>query len=407
MRRTDLSVVLALALLGSPLARAEDWPQWRGPGRTGLSKETGLLKSWPDGGPKKLWSIKTVGGGYSSPSIANGTIYITGADEKKGTLRALGLDGKRKWEQPFGTLFSSSHPVTRTSPTVEDGAVYIYSSKGRAARFDAKTGKGIWSVDTLKKFEGRNIRWGIAESPLIAGDLFLCHPGGPDAAIVALNKETGETVWTSKGLSERSAYCSPLLIRVGDMGQIVTQTEDHIVGLNAKTGKVLWKVQQRNKYAVHPNTPLFFDNMIFISSGYGHGSQLLRLSADGTKASQVWTERKLDCQHEGVLRIDGHIYGCPSRGRLVCMDPKDGKVLYRVKEVRKASITYADQRLYAYDEKGGAVSLLEVSPKGYKVHGQFPVKTGSGPHWAHPVVANGVLYIRHGEVLMAYDVKAG
>ena len=406
MRRIGSSLVPALALLAGSFALADDWPQWRGPDRTGVSKETGLLKAWPEDGPKELWAITNLGKGYGSPSIADGTIYITGAERNKAVLYALGLDGKCKWKEPYGALFTKIYPVTRTTPTVEKGCVYVYSSGGSAACFDAKTGKPKWTVDTMKKFEGQNIRWGIAESPLIVGDLYICQPGGPDAAVVALNKSTGKTVWTSKGLGERSAYCSPLLIQVGDMQGIVTQTEDNIVGLNARTGEVLWKIYQRNKYAVHPNTPLFFDNMIFISSGYGQGSQLLKLSADGTKASQVWRERRLDCHHEGVLLIDGYIYGSPSRGRLLCMDPKDGKVLYLVQEVKKASITCAGERLYAYDEKGGGVSLIEVSSKGYKICGRFTVKRGSGEHWPHPVVANGVLYVRHGEALMAYDVKA-
>jgi len=406
MTCTGVSAALVLGLAFTPAVVADDWPQWRGPDRTGISKETGLLKCWPEDGPKELWANQTLGKGFGSPSIVDGTIYLTGTERERGVLYALRLDGQVKWKQAYGTLFTRSYPVTRCTPTVEAGRVYVYSSGGCAACFDARSGERKWALDTLRKFDGRNIRWGIAESPLIAGELYICQPGGPDASVVALNKKTGRAVWTSKGLGERSAYCSPLLIRVGDMRQIVTQTEDHIVGLNAATGKVLWKAYQRNKYAAHPNTPLFFDNMIFVSSGYGHGSQLLKLSADGTKASQVWRERKLDCHHEGVLRIDGYMYGCPSRGRLLCMDPKDGKVLYLVKEVRKASITYADRRLYAYDEKGGGVSLVEVSCKGYKVHGQFSVKKGSGPHWAHPVVANGVLYLRHGEALMAYDVKA-
>ena len=334
------------------------------------------------------------------------TIYITGAEGGKGVLYALDLAGKIKWKQPYGTVWTKSYPLSRCQPTVEDGKVYLHSSNGWASCFEAETGKKVWMFDTLKKFRGQNIQWGIAESPLIVGNLFICHPGGRDTAVVALDKKTGGPVWTTKGFSEKSAYCSPLLVRIDSSEQIVTQTEDHIVGIAADSGKVLWKSPQRNKYAVHPNTPVFFDNMIFISSGYGHGSQLLKLSADGSQAKQIWTQPKLDSHHEGVLLIDGYLYGSPSKRKLLCMDPKDGKVVYEVDEVRKASIVYADERLYSYDERGGVVTLLDVSPSGYKVMGQFEAAEGSGPHWAHPVVANGVLYIRHGEALTAYDVKA-
>jgi outer membrane protein assembly factor BamB len=277
-----------------------------------------------------------------------------------------------------------------------------------AACLDATTGECKWSVDTFKTFGGKNITWGIAEGPLVAGDLFFCTPGGKDASVVALNKKTGQTVWASKGLSEKSAYCSPFLVELGGIQQILTQTEDHIVGLNAKTGELLWKSPQRNQYAVHPNTPIVFDGMVFISCGYGYGSQLLKIGADGKSAAQIWSEKQFDVHHEGVLRVNGLLYGSSMRGKFLCLDPKDGKVLYNVPAVKKASITFADGRIYAYDEKGGDAYLIDVSPTAGKVCGSFKVTDGSPAvaHWAHPVVANGVLYIRHGEALVAYDVKA-
>lgn len=406
MNRHLSAIVLALALLPCSAAPADDWPQWRGPERTGLSKETGLLKAWPEGGPKPLWAIDTPGKGYAAASVVGETIYLTGTEGRKGALYALDLSGKVKWRQVYGAEFTKSNPMSRTTPTVQDGSAYVYSGEGWAACFDAKTGKRTWAVDTFRVFRGRNIQWGIAESPLIVDGKFICHPGGPDAAVVALDKRTGKTVWTSKGLSDKSAYCSPIAVQVGSSQVILTQTENHIVGLDARSGKVLWKVPQRNRWAVHPNTPILFDGMVYISSGYRYGSQLLQLSDDGSKASPVWREKKLDNHHQGVLRIDGYIYGSSSGGRFYCLNPKDGSIVYQVKEVRKACIVYADERIYAYDERGGKVSLVQVSGKEYKLCGRFEISRGSGPHWAHPVVANGVLYIRHGEAFLAFDVKA-
>jgi len=405
MTRLGLVVGLGCVLAFGSAAAAGDWAQWRGPDRTGLSKETGLMKSWPAGGPKQLWAITTEGKGFGSVSVVGDTVYVTGAVGNRAVLYALGLDGKAKWSKPYGVAWTKSYPLSRSTPTVEAGRVYVYSSGGTAACFDAATGEQKWLVDTMKQFRGQNIRWGIAESPLIVDDLFICHPGGPDAAVVALNKATGKAVWTTKGLSEKSAYCSPIRVTVDGTDQIVTQTEGHVVGIASKTGKVLWQVPQKNRYAVHPNTPLVFDSMVYVSCGYGWGSQLIKLSAGGTKAAQVWRERKLDNHHEAVLRIDGRVYGSSSRGKFLCLNPSDGSILGQVDGVRKAGITYADGRIYAYDEKGGAVSLIEPTPAGGKVVGQFKVSEGSGPHWAHPVVANGVLYIRHGEALMAYAVK--
>jgi outer membrane protein assembly factor BamB len=407
MAKAGWLLASACVLLGGSLAWGEDWPQWRGPDRTGISKEKGLMQAWPEGGPKKLWSVTTPGKGYGSPSVVGDTIYITGDEEGgKGFLYALDLAGKIKWAKPFGAEWTKSYPLSRTEPTIDDGMAYVFSSMGVAACLDAKTGELKWSVDTAGTFGGRNIEWGIAESPLVAGELFYCTPGGKDASVVALNKKTGQTVWASKGLSERSAYCSPLLTELGGIQQVLTQTEDHIVGLAAKSGEVLWKSPQRNQYAVHPNTPIVLDSMVFISSGYGYGSQLLKIGADGKSASQIWSEKQLDVHHEGVLMINGLLYGSRMPGRFICLDPKDGKVLYTVAGVKKASITLADGRIYAYDEKGGDVFLIEVSPTAGKVCGSFKVTEGSLAHWAHPVVANGVLYIRHGESLMAYDIKA-
>lgn len=401
--------ILLIAMLmpiGGSAALSADWPQWRGPDRTGISRETRLLKDWPNDGPKKLWSIKTAGKGYGSPSVVGDTIYITGTEGNRGLLYAIGLDGKLKWKQAYGSEWTRSHAQARSQPTIVDGLAYVYGGMGTAACLDAKTGKLKWSVDTLRKFKGRNIQWGIAESPLVFDDKFICHPGGPDAAVVALNRLTGETLWTTRGLSDKSSYCSPLLVTCGGTRQIITQTEKNIVGIEAETGKVLWLHPQRNRYGVHPNTPLSFDGMIFTSSGYGYGSTLLKLSADGRKASEIWRERKLDNHFQGVLYLGGLIYGSPSKGRLCCLEPKVGKVVFSAQDVRKAAIIFADSRLYAYDEMGGRVTLLEITPAEFKVRGSFAVTEGSGPHWSHPVVANGRLYIRRGEALLCYDVRA-
>lgn len=405
--------MLLSALVAVSAALGDDWPQWRGPDRNGISKEKGLLKVWPEGGPKQLWAINTPGKGLAAPAIVGETIYLTGTEKKIGALYALSMDGKIKWRQPYGPEWTGTYPMARTTPTVTEGCVYLYSGAGRAVCLDAKTGKEIWSVDTLRQFKGKNIRWGIAESPLLVPPkgLFICHPGGPDAAVVALDKRTGKTVWTSKGLGEASAYCSPMYVDVGSKRQIITQTEKHVVGLDAADGSVLWKIPQRNRYAVHANTPLSFDGLVFITCGYRYGSQLIKLAPDGKGATQVWTEKMVDNHFQGALLLDGRIHSTShqskARGRLQCLNPKEGKVLYATKDVTKAAIVYAGGRIYAYAEKGGGVFLVKILPDAYQVTGQFrlPKGLGSGPHWAHPVVANGVLYIRHGEAFVAYDVK--
>ncbi len=405
-----LCVAMVTGMLAVSAAAGDDWPQWRGPERTGISKETGLLKTWPQDGPKRLWAVRTPGKGFAAPAVVGETLYITGNEgptkQPRGALYAIGTDGRLKWKLPYGREWGKSYQMARTSPTIEGERGYLVSGLGKVVCFDAKAGKELWAVETAKRFKGKNITWGIAESPLIVDDKVICHPGGPDAAVAALNKATGETVWTTKGFSEKSAYCSPMLKEMGGRKLIITQTENHIVGIDAADGTVLWKVPQRNKYAVHPNTPVIFNGMVFVSAGYGYGSQLLKLSDDGGEASQVWRERKMDNHFQGMVYVKGRLFGSGLRGNLYCMKPEDGSIVYAVREVRKAAILYAEGRLYAYDERGGKVSLVAVEPDSYTLAGQFRVGEGSGPHWAHPVLAHGVLYIRHGEALMAYDVKA-
>lgn len=400
-------VCMTIALSGM----AGDWPQWRGPERTGVSRETGLLKEWPAGGPAELWAIDTPGEGYAAPAVVGDTIYITGSagdkEDRQGILYALSAkDGSVKWERKYGAEWGESFPMSRTTPSVEDGSVYVYSGKGIAGSFDAATGEPKWSVDTFEKFGGRNIKWGVAESPLIVDNKFICHPGGTDAAVAALNKANGETVWTTRGLGEKSAYCSPFAVEAGGLQLILTQTEADIVGINAGNGAVVWKVPQKNKWSVHPNTPVVFDDKIFISSGYGYGSHLLKLAADGSAADVVWKQEALDSQFHGVLYAKDRLFGSAHSSCLMALDPEDGRVVYQVKEVRQAAIVYADGCIYGYDEKGGGVSLVEVETDTYKIKGSFKMTKGNGQHWAHPVVANGVLYIRHGKALVAYDVKA-
>ena len=409
--RISKTTVLALFAAGTTAACAGDWPQWRGPDRDAISDETGLLQAWPEGGPPQAWVVQTPGEGYAAPAIVGNRIYITGSvdsgRERTGELYALSTtDGSVQWRTTYGPEWGRSYSMSRTTPTYVEGRLYLYSAMGTAACFDARTGERRWSVDTIERFGGQNIRWGIAESPLVLDNMFICHPGGPDSSVVALNAATGETVWTTRGLSEASAYCSPISHRLGDRTLIVTQTAENIVGIDAATGEVLWKSPQKNRYSVHPNTPVIFDDKVFISSGYGHGSQLLALKSNGLAVERVWAEGRLDSQFQGTLYVRGRLFGSRMRGPLVCLDPATGKTVYEASEVRKASILYADNRLYAYNEKGGTLLLLDVREDGYAVNGSTRVSAGDGPHWAHPALSRGMLYIRHGTALVAYNVKA-
>jgi outer membrane protein assembly factor BamB len=403
----SILVVLPVVLGVISTAGAADWPQFRGPGRDGTSAETGLMKQWPKGGPAELWSCAGLGMGYSSVAVVDGVVYTCGMIRGQGYLFAIDSQGKIKYKVDYGPEWNKAgnSPGTRTTPTLDGERLYLMSGQGRIACCNAADGKRIWSVDTFEKFGGKNIRWGIAESVLIDGEKAICTPGGKDATMVALNKMTGETLWTSRGLSQLSAYCSPMLVERGGKRLVVTLVEKSLAGIDAGTGQVYWTMPHQVSYDIQAVSPLYKDGMVFVSNGYHHGSVGYALSADGTSAEQKWTEKSLDIQHGGAVLVDGKVHGSSTRGRWICLDLATGKVAFSDKLVGKGSVIYVDGMLYGYGENG-KVGLIRIKPDGYELVSSFQVKKGSDEHWAHPAISDGRLYIRHGDVLMCYDIKA-
>ena len=407
MRKSLLAVGLILLVCGSSVAW--DWPQWHGQNRDAKSDETGLLKKWPAGGPKEVWSVSGIGAGYSQAVITGGRIYITGVSDKQGTVSAFDLDGKLLWRKPYGPdggPWDRRFPGARTTPTVHDGRLYVLSSNERISCFDLD-GKALWQVDLRQRFGARLQRWGNAESVLIDGENVICTPGGNKAMLAALSRKTGETVWTTAGLPGLSSYCSPALIERGRTRLIVTMTSAHIIGVEAGSGRLLWKRAYRNKYGNHPVTPTYNDGLLYLTSGYNLGGVMLELSADGRSFTERWAEKRPDPTHGGVIHLDGHIYGsAQSRsGRWFCVELKTGAVKWGQPIVKNGCAVYADGLFYCYGERGN-LALVEMSPKAPRVVSRFRITKGRGKHWAHPSISNGRLYVRHGDVLMAYDIKA-
>jgi len=392
------------------VSTGKNWPQWHGENRDGKSSEKGLLKKWPQEGPKLLWSAEGLGEGFSTVSIANGIIYTTGITDKEGLLFAFDLNGKLKWKKPYGPEWTESHSGTRSTPTIDGDRIYIFSGQAAIYCLDAKTGDTKWSVDTLDKFSGKLLRWGVAESVLIDGKKVICTPGGENASVVALNKMTGETIWTTKGLSEKSAFCSPILVERGSKRLIVTMLAESVVGIDIETGKLVWstpvKSDGRRGRGNNPVTPVYLDGGIYTTSGYDKGGAMFELSADGSGVTTKWIDKILDVHHGGVVVIDGYIYGSRHKGNWVCLDWKSGEVKYENDQKGKGSITTAEGMLYCYDEKQGTVELVRATPEKFDVISSFKVPMGTDEHWAHPVICDGRLYVRHGDTLMAYDIKA-
>ena len=280
--------------------------------------------------------------------------------------------------------------------------------------FNAKTGEKIWQVDTLTKFDGKNIRWGMSGSPLIDGDKVYCTPGGKNGVIVALDKMTGRTIWATTGLDELSAYCSPILIERGGNRLLIDLIQKSVICVDADTGELIWRVPYQASSDTSIITPVYNDGCLYVTSvierQFTTGGIMLELSADGQTVKKKWSDQTLDCHHGGVVLVDGYIYGSNfnsiARGDWVCLDWETGKVMYEARwNGNKGSIIYADGMLYCYDENTGDVALVKPSPKRFEIVSSFGVTEGTGEHWGHPAISDGWLYIRHGDALMAYDIK--
>lgn len=405
MSRCHRACFFALTvLLLIPVARATDSPQFRGPDRDGVYPAAGLLKSWPEGGPKKLWSAAGIGEGFASVSVADGRIYATGEKSGTGYVSAHDLEGKPLWSRSYGEIHNGGgYPGTRTTPTFDGGRLYLLSSKGKAAAFDAASGEKVWEMDLAAAYDARNIRWGITESPLVLGDKVIFTPGGSDATMVALAKKTGDKVWLAAGVGDKSGYCSPRLLEHGELRQIVTLTAGHLIGVDADSGDLMWKREYPASYGIHAGSPLFEGRTIFVSDGYDQGTKAFELAADGKSVTSKWETRELDVHHGGIVLADGRLYGAASNGTWYALDAATGEVRASIRRLGKGSVVMADGRLYGYTE-AGKVFLVDPDPAHFEVVGELRITEGEGQHWAHPVIAGGVLYVRHGDVLMAFDV---
>jgi hypothetical protein len=406
-----LAATSLIVSMFNPPAVADDWPQFRGSGRDAKSLETGLLREWPPGGPPLLWAVDDLGYGYSSVVAVGQTLYTTGIEgDGTGYAYAYQADGTPLWKRPYGPDWTGSLPGSRTTPTYDDGRLFLISSHGLIVCLDAKNGDQVWAIDGKKEFNAVGLGFGISESPLIDGDRVICTPGGPAAGVAALNKKTGKTVWVCREVKEKSAYCSPVLIERGGKRIIVTLTSKSLIGIDANTGKLLWRQPHDAAHDIHAVSPVYEEGRFYITSGYGGERGLMvELSADGLQVTPKWADTKLDCQHGGVIVHDGHVYGSSdqnSGGNWICLNLKTGKVAAEIKGVGKGSIAFADGMLYGYGENG-QVGLVTASPRDFKLVSSFTITRGDKEHWAHPTVSDGRLYIRHGVSMMAYDISAG
>ena len=400
-------VVCAVTALSAQVP-STDWPQWRGPDRSGVSRDTGLLREWPRSGPSLAWSASQLGTGYGSVAVAGARVYVQGMKNRQSVVTSLDRPtGKAVWSVALGAAQDNDRGSgPRSTPTVDADRVYVLTENGDLVCLLVADGKVVWRRNILKEFAGRNINWLLSESPLIDGNRIIVSPGGRNAGMAALDKMTGATVWVSKELSDEAGYSSPVVADVQGVRTIMTLTGNAGIGVRASDGKLMWRYGNVANNTANITTPVYSNGKVFFTSAYGTGGALLGLRATGqdVSAQEIYFTRNMQNHHGGVVLVDGYLYGF-NNSILTCLEFETGKVMWRDRSVGKGSVAYADGHLYVLSEDN-VVGLVEASPKGYREAGRFTIPDQGWPSWAHPVISGGRLYVRNQNVLASYDVRA-
>lgn len=411
------SVAPVFAFLALTLTtQAMDWPQWRGPKRDDISPETGLLKEWPEGGPKRLWLYEKAGNGYSGPAIVGSNFVTLGTRDGKEVLLCLdAVKGEEKWALPISDILDNKWGVgPRSTPTVDGDHIYAMAGPGVLTCAQLADGKILWQKK-MSDLGGKIPGWGYTESPLVDGDKVVCTPGGSQGAIAALDKKTGQLLWQSKDFTDGAQYSSIVPAIINGQPQYVQRTMQSIVGISPKDGALLWKQAYPGKTAVIP-TPIVHDNRVYVAAGYGVGSMSFIVNPDNT-LEMVFDEtsstgKVMKNHHGGIILLDDHLYGYSDGLGWTCQDWKTGAVVWSEKaKLGKGAIGYADGHFYLLDEGSGTVALIDASPAGYHEDGRFKldpqttIRSPQGHIWTHPVIVNGRLYLRDQDLIYCYSVK--
>jgi len=408
---------LVLAIVTASVSAA-DWPQFHGPNRDNKSPDKGLLKTWPEGGPSRIWEAAGIGEGWSTVAIVGKRIYTTGAIDGDCVITVLDMEGKKVWTRKNGKAWAGSYPGTRSTPTItHDGLLYHESGIGNLVCLKAESGEAVWSTNILEEFDGRNITWGLAESPLVIGDNVIATPGGKDVSMVALDRKTGKVVWKCTGARDKPGYASPILIEHQGLKQIVTAMSESIVGVRASDGELLWRYPHKVFADENITTPIFHEGFLIVSGCVRKGTTSLQLQVSGDRCSvrKHWHNRTLDNKQGGIVLLDGRLYGyaeSQSRsGPWMCIDFKSGETIFQSAPAKSSykykngCLTYGDGMFYLFADNGN-MSLVKPMDKGFEVAGRLKIKDpGRRPTWAHPVVFGGRLYIRYGDKLGVYNAE--
>lgn len=409
-----MKITLTLLIAAFAISLNAQVTQWRGPNRDGHFPETGLLKEWPEDGPELLMQVEKIGKGYSSAITEGDMIYTSGMIDTLDYLTAINPDGSFKYQVPYGRSWNKSFPDTRSTPVIDGDRIYVQSGTGRVACLNKETGEEIWAVEVDKDFETEYHIWGNSETPLVVDNLVICTPAGSKTSVVAFDKMTGELVWQSESVGGARAYASATVYEFNGHRYILAITGRELLALVPETGEIAWHYKyfdlaewDQPNGLIWTNTPVFKDNRIFISMGYDFPAVMLEMDSTGTSVSEKFVDHTFDNHHHGVILTDGYLYGSNwfdnKRGKWICMNWETGEIKYVADWDTKGSIVMADGLLYCYNERGN-VGLVKPDPDGFEVISEFRIREGAGPHWAHPFISDKKLFIRHGDVLMVYNI---
>lgn len=396
---------------GFALNSSNPWPQFRGPKRDNKSTEIGLLKQWPQGGPRLLWKAAGFGQGYSSVAVSGGLVITLGDAQGGSFVHAVEeATGTPVWTSPRVGGVGGNYEGTKSTPAVdlENRRVYALGQFGDLVCLNLQTGEEVWRQSLTSDLGGNYSQWNYAESPLLDGDRVIVTPGGRQGAVAALKGSDGSTIWRSRQFTDGAQYVSAIVSPMGPRKHYIQLTDRTLVGLDAANGNLVWRIPRRGQTAVIPS-PVVYNNIVFVTSGYNVGSHAFQISAAGGRLTtrRLYETKDLINHHGGIVLVDKYVYGHSDRRDWKCIDITNGREMWQNRGVSKGSVTYADGHLICRSEKGsGTVALVEAAPGGYREKGRFnPPDRSRRNSWAHPVVANGKLFLRDQDVLLCYDLK--
>lgn len=385
----------------APSSTKGNWPCFLGPNRNGFSADAGDLQSWQSAQPAQLWNITMSDNGHSGPSVADGRLYIIDHSGEQDIVRAVDItNGKDLWTFPYPENAREDNGNARTTPTFDNGKLYILSRSGSLFCLDAAKGTKIWARNIQKEFNGRLPQWHYASSPVVDGNKLIIIPGGPNACVAALDKNTGKTIWQGGG-SDMDGYGAPVIATINGQKQYVVFTAKNVIGVDANGGRVLWSYPWQTSYDVNAATPVVMGNAVFITSGYGTGCAMLDITAGGAKLR--WRNKEMQSHFSTPLAYQGNIYGTTDPGDLVCLDGKTGRALWRQNGFEKGGVVGVGNKLIAMNGGGGDLVLCELSPAGYKELGR--INPLGGKSWTAPIATAGMLIVRNQRSLVCLSLK--